>query len=161
ERHGDDVEAEDVFASGPAGGGDVRLARGEVEFARLLAVHVHDGVGVHILRGERDALAFPALRDGELTLIPRRGDGPQGLALPVRVGVDGLAILLNVAACPRPETGDLEMPPAVRGDSVLAVARRLPAPQPVQADALAGGCFLAMRLVQVPDSLDARRESRF
>ena len=157
ERHGENEEAEDVLAAGPASGGEVDLARRKAHLARFLAVHVQDGERVQILRGQGDAAAGPSRGDGDFSLIPGPGDAAHGGLLPARMGEERLAVFLNVAGATRPEPGNLEVPPSVCGNRVRNRPGRLPAPQTVQADALARGRLFTEGPVQVPDHLDAWR----
>src|SRR5262245_34653845 len=71
------------------------------------------------------------------------------------MGVEGLAVLLDVVGVSRPEAGNLKIAPTVGGHGVGGLLARLPAPQAVEADALTGGGFLSVGFAQVPDGLDA------
>src|SRR6516165_3851837 len=72
--------------------------------------------------------------------------------------MQGLAVLLDVVGRSRPEAWHLEIAPAVIGRRFRKCLRRLPAPQAVQADALAGWGGLPIGLVQIPNGFDPRGE---
>src|SRR6266849_5719469 len=86
--------------------------------------------------------------------MPSRGDPSRIGVLPVRMDMERLAILLDVIGGSRPKSGDFEKAPPVGGYGFRGVLPRLPAPQAVQADALARGSRFPMGLVQVPDDFD-------
>ena len=56
---------------GRQSGGEVHLAAGEADLARLLAVHVHGRVGIQVLRRQGDAAAGPCLGNRDLPLDTR------------------------------------------------------------------------------------------
>src|SRR5262249_34990203 len=140
--------------------GQVHLTRRKSDLADFLAVNVDDGEGIDNLRRQGDAAAGPSLGDGDLPLIPGCGDPPQVGALPARMDVEGLAVLLNVVGVSRPEAGDLEIAPSVGRDGLRPFLPRLPAPQAVETDALAGGSRFAMGLAQLPDGFHPGGEHR-
>src|SRR5262249_22971508 len=142
------------------GGGEVRLARRESDLARFLAVHVHDGEGVHVLNTQSDATAGPPLGDGDLTLIPGCRDTAQVRVLPARMDVERLAVLLDVAGLSGPKPGDLEIAPPLGRHEARVLPGRLPAPQAVDANALARGGLFPIGLAQVPDDLTFKGERR-
>jgi hypothetical protein len=160
ERHGDNQHAEDVLATGLAQLGEIDLAGREAHFAGLLAVEIDDRVRIQTLDPQRDAPAGPSFGDGHLTLIPRRGEVAHVRVLPRRMGEERLAVFLDVVAVARPEARHLEVAPGIGGHGVRAIGARLPAPQAVEADALAGWRSLSMGLVEIPDGVDAGRKNR-
>ena len=149
-----------MLAAGAAQRREVHLAARKPHFARLLAVHVHGRVGIQVLRGHSDAAAGPLAGDGDLPLVPGRGDAAQVLVLPARMGIDRLAVLLHVVGDSRPAAGNLEIAPLVGGHHVRDFPGRLPAPQAIQANSLAGRGLLPVGLVQIPNSLDSTGELR-
>ena len=82
--------------AGRAEPSEIHLARRKLHFARLLAVHVHGRAGIQVFQAKGDAAAGPLLGHADLALVPGRGDARQVRALPARMGVDRLAVLLHV-----------------------------------------------------------------
>src|ERR1035441_4469448 len=74
------------------------------------------------------------------------------------MGEHRLAILLHVIGDARPAARDFEPAPLPRWHLFRPRLGRLPLPKAVEADALAGGRGLAIRLAHVPDGTHARRQ---
>src|SRR6185295_8360246 len=72
--------------------------------------------------------------------------------------VERLAVLLDVAGFSGPKPGDFEITPPLGRYGARVLSGRPPAPQPVQADALARRGLFPIGLTQVPDDLDSGRE---
>src|SRR5262245_35291016 len=149
-----------MCGTGAARRGEIDLAAGEPDLAGLPAVEVDDGERVHVVHRQGDAASLPRLGNGYRTLIPRRGEAPQRRVLPAGVGVKCLTVLLDVAGVPRPEPGNLEVAPLLRGDGVGEPLPRLPLPEAVQAHPFAGAVRLAVGLLQIPDGLHTRGKGR-
>ncbi len=122
-RLGGDQHAQDVrLGKGKPATGvrQVQVAAGKGDLAHAAAVNEDGGRRVQALDGEDDPAAIigPGGRKGkrELPLVPRRGDGGQPLALPTRMGEDGLAVLLHVVGNAGPAARDLEIAPIARRD---------------------------------------------
>src|SRR5262245_55538716 len=96
EGHRDNQHAEDILAAGATHGREVHLACREANLSRFLSVHIHDRERIQIFSRKSNAPAAPALRDGDLPLIPGSADAPQVCILPAWVDVECLAVLLDV-----------------------------------------------------------------
>ena len=156
QRHGHNAQTEHVGPTRHTHLGEIHLTPREPNLANHHTVDMNHGVGVHVFRVEHDPTSRPILRNRDLPLVPRRLDPAQILVLPVGVRVDRLGVLLHVASDPRPGSGYLEVAPAAVGRRIGLLFGRLPAPQAVDAHALASGRPLAERPVQVPHHLDTR-----
>ena len=95
-----------------------------------------------------------SLRHADLALVPGRGQVAELRVFPAWMGVDRLAIVLHVVVDSRPAARHFEIAPAA-GRHRIGLLGRLPPPQAVDANPLAGGRRLAVRLLQVPDGPDA------
>src|SRR6476620_1464850 len=69
-----------------------------------------------------------------------------------------LGILLHVVGDAGPAAGDLEIAPALDWWLAGLAIRRLPAPQAVDADALARRRLLAKGMIEIPDGFDTGRQ---
>ena len=158
ERQRQNVDAQDMLAARAAHFRDVHLATWKANFASLLAIQVHAGQRVDVLRMNGNPSAGPVLRDRDLALVPGRVRSTPCSVFPMRVGEERLAIVLDVTGVARPEARNLEVAPTIGRRRVGLFCRRLPTPETVEADALARACLLTMSVLQVPDSFDAGRQ---
>ena len=155
------IDAEGLPFPQPARRGDIHLAGRKANLARFLAVEVNDGVGIDVLRTEHDPPAGPCGGYDDLPLVPGSSNLTQSCPLPVRMGEDLLAILLQVVRDPRPGPRHLEVAPILGRHTVGVFSCGLPAPQTVDANPFSRGRPLAICFVEVPDGFDARRKRCF
>ena len=158
QRQGSHLDAKCMSSTRTAELGEVYVTRRKVRLARLLTVDVHGGAGIQAFQRQNDAAALPLLRHADLPLVPGRVETFQRCVLPSRMRIDRLALLLRVAGKSRPGTGHLEIAPTVGRHPLGLVVRRLPLPQTVDADALAGRRCFTVRHTQVPNRLHALRQ---
>src|SRR4051794_9964958 len=90
-----------------------QLAIGEPDLPYPLPVQVNDGQGVQVFSLDSDASSRPVGRDGDLALVPCRGELTQAGVLPRWVDKDGLRVLLHVVSGAWPAAGHFEVPPSV------------------------------------------------
>ena len=147
-------------AARPANGREIHFACGEQDLAGFLSIHKHEGAGIDIVCRNGNPPAGPLRGNCHLTLVP---GGIQAViihALPTRMGNDRLTILFHVVGDSRPRAGHLEKTPGGVRHGVGLGRGRLPAPQAVQADALARRRLLPARVFQIPNRLDSWRQRR-
>src|SRR5262245_15897747 len=92
--------------------------------------------------------------------MPRRRNVPQVRVFPTRMNMQRLAVFLDVVVAAWPESRDLEKAPTVSGNRIGGLLGRLPAPQTVEANALARRRLFMKCLVEIPNCLDAGGQRR-